>query len=724
MNMKKFLVISLALMGFAIDAWCCGPDVSTHNNYMFSVFRREMMFGNTYDDEFDLFWKNYTNGEAEQYHWNDEKIMEIAKGKGDTEMVEYLTQLNRYIEICDELKESWTYPTKEALSQRKIDLNNMVKKASAYKGKRLKDQWALLQMRANMVLGNNEANINYWKNTASKLPKTAYRTLMEDIYAGALLRTGKQAEACNIYADLGDMVSIKWALRKYRNLAGIQRIYDQDPNAACMSFLIQDFVNNAQETLDLSGNTYYPEYRTERLKEIDRKEILENEVNKFITYANGLVTSGKAKNPALWQAAIGELQFLYGHYPEAYATLDKAVTMDGTERMRDNARAIRLVASAKAHSLDAQYTKWLAGEMKWLIEKMKEENAKSPYSKDYSTEEDHNHYYDILDRLIYKEQAPKYRAAGRPDTATALIAMMNDDSRLFGVKRTSSDLESTWNSDYSNEGFACIDELTAEETVTYANFLRGSGGDPIEQMVRQYVPYNADFLNDLIGTKFLAENKFDKAKEYLSKVSLKFMEGQNISYYLANRDYTTAKWLKNQHESFVEANTDGPNMGKLTSNPKVNFCNEMMELQRKYAETAKSKRQQLAYDLATRYYQASYKGDCWYLTQYGSSVYDTARVDRPDFVQIAIDYLEESKLSTDLRLSEASYYALAFIPTDLWYEEEWSSDEAKYLFIPRTSARQYKALNELDNFTKTHKGQLSSFVTNCDMLKEFRKMKN
>ena len=42
--MKKIFVISLALMGFAIDAWCCvGVWYDNHNNYLFSVFRRELM---------------------------------------------------------------------------------------------------------------------------------------------------------------------------------------------------------------------------------------------------------------------------------------------------------------------------------------------------------------------------------------------------------------------------------------------------------------------------------------------------------------------------------------------------------------------------------------------------------------------------------------------------------------------------------------------------------
>ena len=39
----------------------------------------------------------------------------------------------------------------------------------------------------------------------------------------------------------------------------------------------------------------------------------------------------------------------------------------------------------------------------------------------------------------------------------------------------------------------------------------------------------------------------------------------------------------------------------------------------------------LAYELAVRYYQASCYGDCWYLSHYGKSVNDSARVGEADF---------------------------------------------------------------------------------------------
>ena len=242
--MKKFLIISIVILTLCTNAWGCGGEWSQNNHYMFSVFRREMMNSDLFSNRTNLFWKEYTNGKVDSYTWSKEEIMSIAKKKGDNEMVGYLNSLNTYLDICDQLRETWDYPTKAQLQKRRVSLNGIVAKANAYKGSRLKAQWQLLRMRANMVLGNNAANITDWTQKGSKLPASVYRDMMQNIYAGALLRQGQRTKACDIYAKQGDMVSIKWAMRKMRNLGGIKTIYDENPDSPTMNFLVQDFVNN------------------------------------------------------------------------------------------------------------------------------------------------------------------------------------------------------------------------------------------------------------------------------------------------------------------------------------------------------------------------------------------------------------------------------------------------------------------------------------------------
>ena len=159
----------------------------------------------------------------------------------------------------------------------------------------------------------------------------------------------------------------------------------------------------------------------------------------------------------------------------------------------------------------------------------------------------------------------------------------------------------------------------------------------------------------------------------------------------------------------------------VRSNKKEAFCREMIQLLGQHAVANDATRPQLAYDLAVRYYQASYWGDCWWLTQYGQSVYDTARVDRPDFVAHAIDYLKESAKSSDPTLRLNSLYALAYIPVEPWctMDEDWVNNRT--IISPLRKSRQFAALGNLNNFVKGYNTPLPDYVQKCDVLKQFRK---
>ena len=699
--MKRFLVISILALMVTGSASACGGE-AVRNFYLFSVFRREMMENDLFKPDIDKYWSAYTNGKADSYQWNEEEIMNIAKGKKDTEMVSYLTQLANYMEISRQLGETWDYPTKEQLAQRRVTINTMRTKAQAYKGTRLKPQWVLLHMRANMLQGQHQANITLWERTAKNLPKSVYRDMMYNIYAGALLNQGRRTEACEIYAEQGDMVSIKWAMRKHRNIAGIKTIFSENPNSQTMNFLVQDFVNNAQETLDWGEDEWYIE------EHLDRRIVKRKDVDNFITYAKNVVDNGKTSSPAMWMAAVGELQWLFGKYSEAMTSLNKAVDMAGTERMRDNARAIRLVASVRASKLDEEYSQWLTNEIKWLQSKIKEEtNVELTEENQYMAY--NNHYADVLTRLVYLELVPAYTAIGRKDLATAMLYMMEG----YGPFIASQDRTLSPN-DYSSEYVYALDEMTAEEQIAHMKYMKAQGGDALDKFVKSYCNYNEDFYNDFIGTTYLSMGQFTDGAEWLKKVSLSFLQEQAIAEYAAARDYTKPRWLGKQD---INANSTPT----LSSNKKLAFCNEMNQLLNSFTIADNATRPQIAYDIATRYYQASYKGDCWWLTRYGQSVYDTARVDRPDFVAIAINYLDESVKSNEFNLHLNSLYGLAYIPSEPWSDlyYDWTNKSFAFTEVYKNN-RQYKALNNLNSYVKSSNKPMPEYVRKCDILRVFR----
>lgn len=710
--MKRFLVISIMALMLSVEGFACiGMD--THNYYLFSVFNREKMGQSLFTERLDAFWKNYTNGLVDEWRWHDKEIYAYAQQKGDKDMVAYLDELKKYLDISDQMQETWDYPTKEQLAERKQTLQNMIVKADAHRNGKMGVQWRLLRMRANMVLGKHQDNLTYWHNVASQLSPSVYKDMMQNIYAGALMNTGNRIEACNEFARQGDMLSMKWGMRQYRNIAGIKAIYAEDPNMPVLNYLVQDFVNNAQETLDSYTKDEKGEMipvDDEWMRMVDARVASKQDVDEFIGFAQKVLKEKKTDSPALWKAAIGELQYLYGHHDEAMKTLDEAVKMAGTKRMKDNARAIRLVASVGSKRFQkSSYQKWVVEEMRWLVTKSKEDGGY------------YNHYREVMDRLIYTELSPRYEKMGDKNLANALLALYENDSVMWG-EQSESMSDNSWNPNYSGYYYYELSELSADQLVDYYQWLKTKSKGELEAWAKQAVRMEDNYYLDLIGTRYMSEGKFDKAIDYLKNIPWSFLEGQNISYYMAHRDYSKPRWEGRQRFGKDEV-TEGAHLATLSKNPKLDFCKDIVNMEAQLPVARQGVREDLAYKLATRYFQASVYGDCWYLTDYGWSSYiDTLTINERRFVDKTVEYLNISKQSTDMQMRLKSLYALAYIPVEPWCEEDYDWATGATTYLPLRDNHQYKALNELDHFLSIHKNiSTPNYVSKCDVLKQFRK---
>ena len=710
--MKRLLVISIMALMLSVEGFACiGMD--THNYYLFSVFNREKMGQSLFTERLDAFWKNYTNGLVDEWRWHDKEIYAYAQQKGDKDMVAYLDELKKYLDISDQMQETWDYPTKEQLAERKQTLQNMIVKADAHRNGKMGVQWRLLRMRANMVLGKHQDNLTYWHNVASQLSPSVYKDMMQNIYAGALMNTGNRIEACNEFARQGDMLSMKWGMRNYRNIAGIKTIYAENPNMAVLSYLVQDFVNNAQETLDSYTKDEKGEMipvDDEWMRMVDARVASKQDVDEFIGFAQKVLKEKKTDSPALWKAAIGELQYLYGHHDEAMKTLDEAVKMAGTQRMKDNARAIRLVASVGSKRFQkSSYQKWVVEEMRWLVTKSKEDGGY------------YNHYREVMDRLIYTELSPRYEKMGDKNLANALLALYENDSVMWG-EQSESMPDNSWNPNYSGYYYYELSELSADQLVDYYQWLKTKSKGELEAWAKQAVRMEDNYYLDLIGTRYMSEGKFDKAIDYLKNIPWSFLEGQNISYYMAHRDYSKPRWEGRQRFG-KDVVTEGAHLATLSKNPKLDFCKDIVNMEAQLPVARQGVREDLAYKLATRYFQASVYGDCWYLTDYGWSSYiDTLSTKEQLFVDKTIEYLNISKQSTDMQMRLKSLYALAYIPVEPWCDEDYDWQTGATTYLPLRDNHQYKALNELDHFLSIHKNiSTPNYVSKCDVLKQFRK---
>lgn len=704
---KSFQPVSLLLwmLLFGIlPAAACISEAPTHNAYLFSVYDNALMENNPFTDKVNRYWRNYV-GSSEDYFdcvGDSTLIINTARRKGDLETAAYLHLLYKYIAASSAIYNGWDYPTKEQLNYYHRVLRDMLAASRSYRGKRLRSQYALMQMRALFAQKSYMAAANVWAKNQNTLSPSVFRDLMRNLYAGCLLRMNQKRQAVEIYAEQQDFASLKFCVRNYRNLAGIKSVYAQNPNSATLVYLVQDFVNNAQETFDLFESKT-PKWFADNndstkigwLKEIDRKAIYRQEALEFVAFARQVVAEGKTKTPCLWQTAIGCIHHVLGDTQSAEKELKAALNMAGTSRMKANARAIYAVNSVSVNYPDNAYLNWIAQEMDWLKAESKKE-----------IDGRYNHYNDVLDRLIFNNLVPALRKAGMGNLSLALIA--SQQSNLW----------------YSGEYFDELQKLSADQLVDYVKWCKKQSDNALETYGRHHAPSNDNYYNDLVGTRLLACARWAEAIPYLEKVDNSFLSDQGIAPYAKKMDFNADRWITDQKLDRNEKNNDV----KLTANKKIDFCKQMIQEEAKYRlmRNGLDKRRQ-AYKLASLYYQASYEGDCWWLTQYGvSCTQDSALVGTKDFVAETIRLLnaalapkwnkKEEKRAFDLQ--QKTVYALAFIRHDpmltFSYDENYN-EIATY----QPHSRQYLAMQRLLDFSNRYPQQIAPYISRCDVLKKF-----
>ena len=315
---------------------------------------------------------------------------------------------------------------------------------------------------------------------------------------------------------------------------------------------------------------------------------------------------------------------------------------------------------------------------------------------------------------------PLFRGVGMDNAALALCALMsaeNKDLLMVEQRNAEDSFDENYNMVYGpwNEYFCKMDSLTADRLANYYKYLTTAHSNAFETYCVQNTYHDADYFNDLIGTKLIAEGRFADAIPYLRKVSTSLLSKQLISVFASKRHFDTPRWFGKQYVD------DGYEPVKVSRNAKLDFCIDMTSRLSQYSLAREGNdKQQMAYDLAVRYYQASCYGDCWYLTHYYRSIMDSARSWEKDFAAETVKYLNVAKQSNDMRLRYNSLYALAFVPVEPWATTEYdASNGYNEILVLHPQAAQYQALNDLGMFALAHPEAIDDYTRRCDVLRQF-----
>ena len=702
--MKRSIIISLLAI-VALKAFPCIFE-ETHNHYIFSVYQGSDLLTHAYEQTWKN-WQQYTGCQGMTW-FEPDSIRLVAQKKGDQAMIAYVDNLEKYLDISNSVAYSWDYPSKEELAERRQKLLAIRQYAMQhYADGTLQQQHALLYMRCNMLLDEHQENIRYWEKTATKFKDSPYRVLMRNIYAGALYHSGRTEESGRIFAEHGDTQSLYTQFYEGRSFEAIKREYQRNPNSEVLPFLVEDFAQNAQEAYD----SEYKESSTQGKLFI--RDLTKEECRQMQLFAHQVVKDKKTEDPALWKALEAWLIYLFGDRQEALKAIEQAATLKGSEYTKDNAQLLLRYIRADVMPLGSAYYSQLAKDLEWLEQKA--ENARSQHDYYYG-----NFYTGVYDRLVHQVLMQKFTEGGQPDVATAFLGAYDEMPKQFMWKQQGrqgrTDPESPWSEDYSSELFYHLEKMTAEELQGYQAYLhRGGDGTPLDEWLMKRVRHDDAFYEELIATKYIRVANWQQAVNHLQGVSPEFINSNmNITPYMAQRSYTVEPWLKRQR---LSSDQQQPGAAFVTVSQKLQFAQEMMQMEAQYRMANETQRLQLAYDLAVRYMQASYAGDCWYLTHYSTGVYDEPYEGEMDMVKKAQELLQVAQGVTEFKQKEKVLFALAFLPIDPWRDVDYWNDRVT---VNRNS-QQYKALARLTDFERRNATRTSRYVSRCDVLKQFMK---
>ena len=672
--MKRFIITNLLAVITLPMLACAGGG--TTNYYLFSVYENED-FSNRMDEITRKNWNTYLGLPDDQYFWfNADDIIKAAQAKNDALMVSYVENLDKYLNCARQVSdETWEYPTKEELAKRKLALQSVQTYAQSKLRTRLRSQHALLYMRCNMLLGQHQQNITFWEQSASQYIETVYKDLMKNIYAGALYKTGQVDKAGELFAEMGDYTSLMTIYYKKRSFAAIRQEYLKNPNAKVLPFLLQDFVNNAQEADDV--NNPYAESLGGKLfiRDLSKAEVLQ-----MRDFCEQVLQEGKTETPVLWKSAKAWLEYMFGSKQQALADITEATTLAGTQRMQDDARVLRLYINSALASQSDDFDSWLQGELTWLSQKIND---------DYF-------FRNAQDRIVQQTLKNRY---------------VNDPVKEAGL------LNATGSYLYSD----CIDTMKVENLEKFYFFTLKTPKTSFERYLKDHLTKQDYELEDLIGTKYMRICQWDKAIQWLENIPTSFYESKGYAVYAANRRYNLGPWIKRQW-----LNSDlvyGDQAIKFSQSPKIQFSREMQKMEGELNVLSGEELKKQYYELAVRYAQASFTGDCWYLMRDFKSVTDTVRVNEVNLAAKAASLLQKAGDPKDFLLKEKVLFARAYVymnPSP-WYDEVWNNETYEYDHVPNPKSAQYKAFATFADFAKKHASELSGYVTRCDEYDTFMK---
>lgn len=509
-----------------------------------------------------------------------------------TDIVDFLILAKQNERILNAMNDPWYYHVDDNGHYQKLAEN--VEACRHYTSGPLLGRYALQMVRALCLLRQYDECVRYWRETNRRLPDNVVKKMTELKVASALYKTGHTDEALGIYAQYGDVASIR-AINKGEIENELEFVYEHCPNSPYIEGEIQKWL--------LYYGSDYAEYcfRREEPNQWDAQKM-----NGLLKVAQRAVKEKTSKQMAMWFYTLASLHDMKGEPYKALHFLNRGRQFQKSSFLRDSYRVLHMWLEAQTAIYDSTYEQRLMNDLKWLVSKIERE---VPASLSKTLQDENNEVYyvedtrkgfqvsansfywnDAMRRILLRKVCPRMHEAGN---YTREIQLANLADNLLGIKN-----------DYANEMFVIMDRLSYKATRNYFSRVYHPE-DEFDRFLNNKGKTDKSYWYDILATKCMREHRYQKALVYLKQIPLSFQQRMNVYCYMDKDPFSY------DMETFK---TDS----LLAQDCKLHFAEKMalyernMKWNRNPNIRAEAK-MQYAMGLRNSVHR------CWYLTRYSSN---------------------------------------------------------------------------------------------------------
>ena len=523
----------------------------------------------------------------------------------DPEALQVLLLAKKCENIRTEMADPWYYPAK--VDPHRTALADIAAKSrEQLNSKRFWKRYALQATRAMLTLGQYQDCLGIWQQVGDKNWNNCLKTLTIRNVAGAYFNLGDIDTARKMYSAIDDAPSLllcfTGGLKSF-----ILSLYELNPDSQYIRDLVEE---NIRCKLNY-GSPY-----------MDKSDELQLE-NDLYEFCLKIAREGKVNDPNFWYYSAAYLEYFTGKPSQALKTATLAEGSAGSDFIKESAHVLRICLEAETKPYSSSYKSAMMEHVKWLDNKILEhldeavDATKLRGIGRMSINESFYYWNDMLRRVVHGTLCPKLIKNHDEVLAIALANMADNrllnlvdsvtkityDEEYNPIRTTYSLAEYRANGklhndhDYSNSFFNLIDTIALAKVLQYVQTLDNPNAQ--QQYINERSYTNRDYLCDLIGTRYLRDTNYSKAKEWLDKVSPEYQAMLNTAKYMDYDPFTFRKEIYRNATSY-----------------KQTFAKEMARLER--VTSTSNNRDSIALARAKMAIGMKTSVDyCWPLTMYG-----------------------------------------------------------------------------------------------------------